>query len=135
MARVDLEGPDGHGKELNTRDASKEGGWSPKRIIDALNTMLTEVYELLTTAQASADYPIVSAVIAGGAAGNLTVTGIATTDELISVTQFVGAGVAVTDVSDLTSEFTITAANTINNTGGTNTTGNKLLVLYRDKTA
>lgn len=69
-------------------------------------------------------------VVTGGAAGDHTVTGIATTDELVLVLYFVGAGTDVTDITDLTSEFTITAANTINNTGGTATTGGKLLVLY-----
>lgn len=76
---------------------------------------------------------IKTAVVAGGVAGNITVTGIATEDTLVSVIRFTGGGVDVTDVEDLTSEFTITAADTINNTGGTNTTGDKLLVIYVDK--
>jgi hypothetical protein len=75
------------------------------------------------------------ALIAGGAAGNFTVTGIKVGDEIDLVLRFVGAGVAVTDVSDITSEFTITATNTINNTAGTNTTGDKLLILYTKLTA
>lgn len=70
------------------------------------------------------------AVIAGGSAGPLTVTGIKTRDKLVSVLRAVGAGVDVTDVTDLTSEFSITAADTINNTGGTATTGSKLIVSY-----
>jgi NAD(P)H-dependent FMN reductase len=73
------------------------------------------------------------AVVAGGSAGNRTVTGISTADELISVLHFPGAGTAVTDIADLTSEFTITAANTINNAGGTASTGGKLLVQYLDR--
>lgn len=72
--------------------------------------------------------------IAGGVAGNLTVTGIAIGDRLVSVTRFIGAGVAVINVTDLLTEFTITAANTINNTAGTNTTGDKLLVFWLDLT-
>lgn len=71
---------------------------------------------------------------AGAAAGNVTVTGIATGDKLVSVLRMIGAGTDVTDVSDLTSEFSITAANTINNTGGTATSGSKLVVLYLDLT-
>jgi len=70
------------------------------------------------------------ALIAGGAAGNFTVTGIKTTDTLNMVLQFVGAATTVTNVADLTSEFTITALNTINNTAGTASTGDKLLVLW-----
>ena len=72
--------------------------------------------------------------LAGGAAGNFTVTGIAVGDRLVAVTRFLGAGVAVTDVTDITGEFTITGANTINNGGGTNTTGDKLQVLWVDVT-
>lgn len=74
---------------------------------------------------------IVAEVIAGGAAGALTVTGIATTDTLIGVIRFdLDATASNIDVDDLTSEFSITAADTIDNTGGTATTGDKLLVLY-----
>lgn len=65
------------------------------------------------------------AVINGGAAGALTVTGIKTRDTLVSVVQ-VSAGVP----ADLTSEFSISAADTIDNTGGTATTGDKLIVFY-----
>jgi hypothetical protein len=36
--------------------------------------------------------------------------------------------------SDLTSEFLVTAANTINNAGGTDTTGQILVVVYEDLT-
>lgn len=70
------------------------------------------------------------AVITGGAAGNLTAPGIATTSKLMWVLQFIGAGTAVTSIADLTSQFTITAANTINNTGGTNTTGSQLFAQW-----
>lgn len=69
-----------------------------------------------------------SRIIAGGAAGDLTVTGIKTYDLL----QFVGGiktdGSAVKE--DLTSEFSITADDTINNVGGTDTTGFNLLVQW-----
>ena len=67
----------------------------------------------------------------GGSAGNITVTGIATTDVLEAVLYYPISTGTVTSVSDLTSEFSITAANTINNTGGTATTGGKLEVRYR----
>lgn len=67
------------------------------------------------------------AVVNGGAAGDITVTGIATTDRLVSVlSEDTTSGVT----SDLTSEFSITAANKINNTDGTATTGTKLIVTY-----
>jgi hypothetical protein len=73
-------------------------------------------------------------LVAGAAAGNVTVTGIATTDQLQEVLYFVGAGTAVTDITDLTSQFTITATNTINNTGGTSSSGAKLLVRWKRRT-
>jgi hypothetical protein len=69
--------------------------------------------------------------IAGGAAGPLTVTGIKTTDRLISVLRVdLDATAANIDVDDLTSEFSISAADTITNAGGSATTGDKLIVTY-----
>lgn len=68
--------------------------------------------------------------VAGAAAGNVTVTGIATNDRLISVIKHDGTGV----VSDLTSEFAISAANTINNAAGTSSAGGHLVVTYGDRT-
>ena len=73
---------------------------------------------------------LTQAIIAGGAAGDHTVTGIKTRDTLISVFHAAGAGSDVTDVADLTSEFSISAADTINNTGGTSSAGGKLIVSY-----
>lgn len=75
-----------------------------------------------------------NAVVAGATAGDITVTGVAVGDQLVAVVRFIGAGVAVTDVTSLTAEFTITGTNTINNTGGTNTTGDKLEVWWVDLT-
>ncbi|MBA2704130.1 MAG: hypothetical protein H0U60_09790 [Blastocatellia bacterium] len=58
-----------------------------------------------------------SRTVAGAAAGNLTVTGIKKGDKVVTVVAVSapGAGIA--------SEFTVTADNTINNTGGTSTAG------------
>lgn len=70
------------------------------------------------------------AVVAGATAGNLTVAGLKARDRLVSVLFADGAGVAVEDVADLTGEFTITGANTINNAGGTATTGGKVIVTW-----
>ena len=79
-------------------------------------------------------------VINGGAAGNHTVTGIAVGDALRAVlkldfTLAEGApNVRTWAVADLTGEFSITAANTISNAGGTSTTGAILIVVYEDLT-
>lgn len=67
-------------------------------------------------------------LIAGGTAGDRTVTGIATADRLASVLHFTTGGA----VADLTAEFSITAANTINNDGGTDTSSDQLLVIWED---
>lgn len=68
-------------------------------------------------------------VVAGAVAGNVTVTGIATTDHLIAVLHLDITG---NNETDLTSEFTISAANTINNAAGTATDSDTLLVIYFD---
>lgn len=73
-------------------------------------------------------------IIAGAAAGDRTVTGIALNDKLISVLK-IDATDASETFSDLTSEFTITAANTINNTGGTTSANSGLIVTYLDVSA
>lgn len=73
------------------------------------------------------------ALIAGGAAGDHTVTGIAVGDELIFVAH-ISTAAAIATMADLTSEFTISAANTINNAAGTETASDQLLVFYNDLT-
>ena len=69
----------------------------------------------------------VNATIAGGIAGDHTVTGIKTTDTLVAVvhiddTTHVG--------TDKTSEYTISAADTINNTAGTSSASTHVAVAY-----
>jgi hypothetical protein len=59
----------------------------------------------------------------GGAAGALTATGVRASDKLLLVQSLKLDTGAPNAVADLTSEFTITADNTVNNTGGTATTG------------
>lgn len=68
------------------------------------------------------DLAIRQTIVAGAVAGDVTVTGIKTRDVLKWVLDIAGA--------DLTSEFSITAANTINNTGGTSSAASQLLVGY-----
>lgn len=59
----------------------------------------------------------------GGAAGNLTATGVKVGDKILLVQALTLNAGAPSAVADLTSQFTITAANTVNNTGGTSTAG------------
>lgn len=70
-------------------------------------------------------------VIAGGAAGAHTVTGIKTRDVLKSVVHLeVGAAVGVDGAEDLTDEFTISDTDEIDNTGGTDTSDGFLVIMY-----
>ncbi len=61
-------------------------------------------------------------IVAGAAAGDITVTGIEVGDKLVSVLDIAGV--------DLTSEFTVTAADTINNDGGTSSAASFVIVTY-----
>jgi len=70
------------------------------------------------------------AKIVGGVAGNHTLTGLKLNDRLLSVLQFEKTAANITDLVDLTAEFTITADDTINNAAGTDTSTDALLIIY-----
>lgn len=72
--------------------------------------------------------------VTGAAAGDVTVTGIALNDKLLGVLK-IDATDASESFSSLTSEFSITAANTINNAGGTTSANCGLIVIYLDVSA
>lgn len=92
-------------------------------------------YVAQVSAGSFASGTIKMAVIAGGVAGNLTVTGIAVGDVIIGILRLDRDGAAANiNFGNLTAEFTVTAPNTINNAAGTNTTGDALAVFYIDKT-
>ena len=74
------------------------------------------------------DPAVTTDIVAGDSAGDITVTGITTADTLLSVQSVDDSDQTV---ADLTSEFSITATDTINNTGGTDTSGTHLVVTYR----
>lgn len=65
--------------------------------------------------------------ITGGSAGAHTVSGIKIGDEIVSVIEVTTSTAALVD---RTSEFSITADNTIDNTGGTDTSSDGLLVTW-----
>lgn len=71
------------------------------------------------------DLELQSATVAGDVAGDIAVADILTTDQLQLVQNVAAVGV------NLASEFTITADGTINNAGGTDTTGMTLLVVWQ----
>lgn len=64
----------------------------------------------------------------GASAGDVSVSGIEEGDTLKAVLN-------LTDAEDLTDEFEIDSDGTINNSGGTSTDGDVLLVYYVDKNA
>lgn len=77
-------------------------------------------------------------LVAGAAAGNITVTGIKLGDTLTGVTAVglaEGAPNTFTGHTEQLSEFSITADNTINNTGGTSTAGKLVLVAWEARPA
>lgn len=64
----------------------------------------------------------------GAVAGNVTVPGVKATDRLIGVEAVTYTAGVPSAVADLTSEFTIAGADTINNGGGTSTVDKLVLV-------
>ncbi len=72
------------------------------------------------------------AVVAGGAAGAHTVTGIKLGDVITGVLHFTTAA-AIATVADLTSEFDIAADDAVDNTGGTSTSNDQLVIFYESR--
>jgi hypothetical protein len=69
-----------------------------------------------------------------GVAGNLVCTGVRlATDRLLGVIAVTHTNGVASASADLTGEFTITADNQINNTGGTSTANNIVLVTVARK--
>jgi hypothetical protein len=73
------------------------------------------------------------AVVPGGPPGPVPVPGIKLTEALVGVVYYPGAGTMVTDVIDLTGQFTISADGTISNNGGADTSAGKLLLVIQDR--
>jgi len=71
------------------------------------------------------------AIITGGAAGDHTVAAIKADDKIICVWEQHGTTGLLTDLS---SEFSVLVDGKINNTGGTATSGDKLLVEWQTST-
>jgi len=76
--------------------------------------------------------PIATAIIPGGAAGDHKLPGWApkSSDSLISVTHI---SADLVTRQDLTAEFSIIDAGTIDNTAGTDTAGNFLVATWRSE--
>lgn len=73
------------------------------------------------------------ALLAGGAAGAHVLTGIAVGDRIATVLH-ISTAAAIATMADITAEFVSIAADAIDNTGGTDTTNDQLLVIWIDHT-
>lgn len=102
----------------------------PAQIVTTAAGQVTNVEDVRSFLYAPGPGPL-QFIATGGAAGNITCTGISVGDKLESVLRFTAGAL----VSVLTSQFTITGANQINNSGGTDTTGSTLLVTWQKLTA
>lgn len=74
--------------------------------------------------------PLGMALVDGAAAGDVTVSGITTKDTLLGVFSLASA-TDVLSTDDLTDEFSISADDTVNNTGGTSSANGALLVVWQ----
>lgn len=101
--------------------------------LDIVADDATETIRVLHSSAQDAAFTVEEFQLAGGSAGAHTVTGIAIGDRLIAVQHFTTAA-AIATVADLISEFTISAANAIDNTSGTDTSNDRLIVFYEDRT-
>lgn len=61
-------------------------------------------------------------ILIGGAAGDHTATGIKAGDQIVKIEAVEFAAGVPSDIHGLTDEFTVSADDTLNNTGGTDTT-------------
>jgi len=82
-----------------------------------------------TNAQPGLNVATVSGADASGSAQTITVTGIEADDHLRSVLRAVGGGTDVTDIEDVTNEFSVTADEEITQ-GSTNYSSDTLIVLW-----
>jgi hypothetical protein len=116
----------------DTPDISKKSSGQPFGVaLEAISSGGTDTIKVAMVP--GAKYDLKQSVISGGAAGAHTVTGIAVGDELVSVMEFATAA-SIATLTDLTSEFTISDTDEIDNTDGTATTSDALLVTWVDRT-
>lgn len=77
--------------------------------------------------------PLKFKFVAGAAAGNITVAGVKKDDQIVAVIAFgltEGTPNTFSGFADLTSEFSATATDTINNTGGTSSANKMVMVVW-----
>lgn len=126
----------GTGTPATSLNNTAAGGFYYGVALEAVSAAATATIQVMHSPPSggvSSDHGIKVKLVDGGAAGDFTVTGIAVGDRLVFVGEF-ATKAAIATLTDLTSEFSITAADTINNAGGTATTSDQLMVIYHDLT-
>jgi hypothetical protein len=114
----------------NTEAASSTAGSASTYATAAQGALATSALQpVVTGAKIGGGSFLKVAVVAGGAAGDHTLSAIKVGDELDAVLFAAGAGTSVTNITDLTSECTV-GSGKINNTGHTDTSGGVLIVIY-----
>lgn len=116
----------------DTPDISKKSSGQPFGVaFEAISSGSTDTIKVAMVP--AGKYDLKTTLVAGGSAGAHTVTGIAVGDELAFVGHFSTAA-SIATLADLTSEFSISDTNEIDNTDGTDTSSDQLMVIWVDRT-
>lgn len=89
----------------------------------SLKTRLLKAFPVLSKVFGRPKPFVRQVIVTGAAAGNVTVTDIKKVDEIVSVLN-------LTNLTDMTSEFRVLADGAINNSGGTSTATNRVMVTW-----
>jgi len=100
-----------------------------KQLCAARGTDLTKMADEFALIKAGIKEGLKVALIDGAAAGDHTVTGIKLGAQLVTVLHIISKA-SIATMAEQTSEYTVTADNTINNAAGTSSASNQLLVMY-----
>lgn len=117
----------------SAQELRNRGGTITDKIATELGSIQTAIADAaeVTKVELPAGFLKVK-IVAGAAAGDVAVSGIAVGDELVFVGVFTTAA-SIATFADLTAEFTV-GAGKITNTGGTSTLNNLVQVIYIDCT-
>lgn len=98
------------------------------QLCNARGTDLSKMAEEFALIQAAIKDNLCIDLVAGGSAGDHTVTGMTSTSRIVKVLH-ISTAASVATIADLTSEFTA-GTDKINNAAGTDTSSDQLLVFY-----
>lgn len=109
--------------KLSLKSSGKFFGY----LLEELSSGATATIKVLL-GQAPMD-KVVIGLVDGGSAGDHTLAGVALGDRLVFVGH-ISTKASIATLADITSEFTISATDTLNNGGGTDTSSDQLFVFY-----